>query len=142
MPFNSLGSYTPPAGATTAAPGDVIRSATWNAIFTDIASALTLLGEQLYGVTEVTTTPYVPLATDTLLLMNVAGPSVINLTLAASRLGYPLVIKDVSRVASTNNITINATGLDAIDGLLSITINADSGAYKIFPTTNNWLIMP
>lgn len=46
MPFNSAGVYTPAAGATTAAPGDVIRSATWNSIFTDISTALSTLGAQ------------------------------------------------------------------------------------------------
>jgi hypothetical protein len=39
------GVYTPPSGAENAFPGQVIASATWNAIFTDIANnGLTVVG--------------------------------------------------------------------------------------------------
>lgn len=37
--------YTPPDGAEDAVPGEVIRSATWNTIFTDLSSALTQVGQ-------------------------------------------------------------------------------------------------
>jgi hypothetical protein len=46
MPFSG-NTYTPPTGAENAAPGQVIQSAVWDAIFTDIASALTTLMTQL-----------------------------------------------------------------------------------------------
>lgn len=42
MPFSG-NTYTPPAGATNAAPGQVIQSSIWDAIFTDLATALTTL---------------------------------------------------------------------------------------------------
>jgi hypothetical protein len=48
MPFGSNGVYTPPTGAENATPGAVIRSATWNSIFTDIATALTQVGQQSF----------------------------------------------------------------------------------------------
>lgn len=41
MPFDASGVYTPASGATTAAAGDIIHSATWNNIHTDISNALT-----------------------------------------------------------------------------------------------------
>lgn len=41
----SDGIYTPPTGAEDAAPGQVIRSATWNTIFIDMAAALTDIGQ-------------------------------------------------------------------------------------------------
>lgn len=41
MPFDTTGVYTPVTGATTAAAGDIIHSATWNSIFTDLSTALT-----------------------------------------------------------------------------------------------------
>jgi hypothetical protein len=45
MPFNlSTGIYTPASGAESAAPGQVIRSLTWNSIFTDLSTALTQVG--------------------------------------------------------------------------------------------------
>lgn len=45
MPFNG-NQYVPPAGAESAAPGNVLQSAIWNSIFTDIAAALTQLATQ------------------------------------------------------------------------------------------------
>ncbi len=44
MPFLN-GVYTPPDGAEDAVPGEVIRSATWNTIFTDLSNALTQVGQ-------------------------------------------------------------------------------------------------
>lgn len=140
MPFNSSGVYTPPTGAENAVPGGLIQSAIWNSIFTDIASALTLLGAQLYNQTSVTTTPYVPVSTDSMLLVNDAGAVTINLPAASARNGYPLIIKDVSGAAQTNNITINRNGSDTIEGLISITINAAYGGYKLVPITGGWVL--
>lgn len=142
MPFDSSGTYTPPTGATTAAPGDVIRSSIWNSVFTDLSNALTLLGTQLYSTTPVTTTPYVPLSTDATLLVNVGGASVINLPSAASRDGYPVLVKDTSGAAATNNITINRDGTDTIDGLTNIKITSNYGAYWLQPITGGWIIRP
>jgi hypothetical protein len=142
MPFNSAGVYTPATGALTAAPGALIQSSIWNGINTDYTAVLTLLGQQLYGSTSVTTTPYVPVATDALLLVNDATPVTINLPTAASRSGYPLAIKDVSGAAQTNNITINRNGSDTIEGLTSIKITAAYGGWSLFPITGGWIIHP
>ncbi len=142
MPFNSAGLYTPAAGATTAAPGDIIRSAVWNAIFTDLSNALTLLGEQLYGATAVTGATYVPVAADALLMVNRAGVVAVNLPLASTRNGFPLAIKDISGAASTNNITINRNTTDTIEGLTSIVISADWGGYQLIPVSGGWIIRP
>ena len=45
MPFSG-NVYTPPPGAENAAPGQVVQSAVWNSIFTDIATALTAVMNQ------------------------------------------------------------------------------------------------
>jgi len=142
MPFASSGVYTPASGATTAAPGDVIRSSIWNAIFTDLSAALTLLGEQLYGTTSVTGATYAPVAADSLLLVNRAGVVAVNLPLASSRNGFPLSIKDISGAASSNTITINRDTTDTIEGLTSITITADWGGYHLIPVSGGWIIRP
>lgn len=142
MPFNAAGVYTPSAGATTAVPGDLIRSSTWNAIFTDLSSAITLLGQQLYGSTAVTVSPYVPLAADALLLVNKATAVAINLPTAASRNGYPLAVKDASGIAQTNNITITANGADRIEGQVSIVIDVAFGGFNLFPVSGGWVIKP
>lgn len=142
MPFNSAGVYTPASGATTAAPGDIIRSSIWNAIFTDLSDSLTLLGQQLYGTTTVAAASYVPLAADALLLVNNGGAVSIDLPLASARNGYPLAVKDISGAASTNNITINRNTTDTIEGLTSITINADWGGFYLIPVSGGWIIRP
>jgi hypothetical protein len=145
MGFNSSGVYTPPAGATTAAPGDLIKSATWDAIFTDISAALTLLGQQLYGSTAVNhaASPYTQLATDTLLLVDSSGGTVtINLLAASAASGYPIRIKDSQGSANTNNITIARNGSDTIEGLTSLTINEAFGGYFLYPVTGGWIISP
>lgn len=49
MPFNAItGVYTGVSGSTNATPGQVIRSATWDNINTDVATALTQLAAQYW----------------------------------------------------------------------------------------------
>jgi hypothetical protein len=50
MPFSG-NQYTPPAGALTAAPGQIVQSAVWDSIFADMAAAFTTL------MTQANTTP-------------------------------------------------------------------------------------
>lgn len=42
MPFTG-NTYVPPTGSENAAPGQVVQSAVWNAIFTDLALAITTM---------------------------------------------------------------------------------------------------
>lgn len=142
MPFNGAGVYTPATGATTAAPGDVIRSATWNSVFTDISDALTLLGQQLYGTTSVTVATYAPVASDALLLVNRGSAVAINLPASADRDGYPIAIKDVSGAANANNITLTPNGAELIEGLASLAISSAWGGYTLYPVTNGWILRP
>ena len=55
MPFAANGTYTPASGATTAFPGQVIASATWNSIHTDFSDALTDIGEAIPSLNNVGT---------------------------------------------------------------------------------------
>jgi hypothetical protein len=50
MALSNTGTYTPIAGAETAAPGQVVQSAVWNAINTDYAGALASAMMQQLGV--------------------------------------------------------------------------------------------
>jgi hypothetical protein len=98
--------------------------------------------------TLVTTTPYSPSVTDTLLFMAVGGPAVVNMPASSSRGGLPLVIKDVSGAADTNNITINRNGADTygFDGQGTYTIMAAYGGARFDPktvgATNGWALDP
>lgn len=50
MAFNqNTGVYTPASGALTAVPGQVVQSAVWDAIFTDMTSAFTTAVQALQG---------------------------------------------------------------------------------------------
>lgn len=114
----------------------------WNAIFTDISSALTLLGQQLYGTTTVTSTPYIPLDTDAFILVNKSSAVTIDLPTAASRDGYPLAIKDISGLANTNNITLTPNGAETIEGLTTLVINVSFGGYSLYPVASGWILKP
>ena len=51
MPYSGT-TYTPPTGATNATAGVVIRSATWNTIFTDLSTALTQVALNTFNLSK------------------------------------------------------------------------------------------
>lgn len=56
MPINPVtGVYTPPAAAENAFPGKVIASADWNAIFTDLSSAMTSVLQNATPISNIVT---------------------------------------------------------------------------------------
>ena len=84
---------------------------------------------------------------ETVLLINKVVPAAhnINLPNAASRLGVPIIIKDVAGNASGNIATIVPNGAERIDGLATLPINSDYGGFKLTPITvpaAGWYISP
>lgn len=149
MPFNlSTGVYTPPNGATNALPGQLIQSAIWDAIFTDISAALTQLGHLALAPVEtiVTLTPGTIATSDRNVYFNVATAAVTTLPDAATwktaNPGGVLFLKDISGAAATNNITINRAGANTIDGLTSFQIAVNYGWFylRVSPS-NNWMFV-
>ena len=58
---------------------------------------------------------------------------------SAVPLGIPIVFKDESGGAATNNITIARAGADTIDGATSKVINANYGTVRLYSNgTNAW----
>ena len=136
MPFNSLGVYTPPTGATNATPGTVIRSLTWNTIFSDIAVALTQSQRTITAAGAATVA-----ATDTNVLVNksAGAANTIALPAAATMLSPMVVIKDIKGDAATNPITINPNGSETIDGVNGpIYINNGFQDAVLTPTVGGW----
>lgn len=139
MPFATDGVYTPPTGAVSASPGALIQSSVWNAIFTDLSAALTLLGQQNFA-EPVTYTG----TTGTLL----AGPSIINasgafiatLPAAAANPSVWLFIKSVASqtITSASSNVIPLAGGAAGTALLSNT--AGKWAFLLSDGTD-WNIM-
>lgn len=82
--------------------------------------------------------PYTPLITDNIILVDTSGgPVTVALTLAAARLSLPLTIKDVNGHALTNNISVTRSGAETIDGLATYPINADYGGITLIPVAGS-----
>lgn len=120
MPFDlTTGIYTPPAGATTAAPGQIIASAVWNAIFSDIATALTELAQQIvqYNPRIISAPGDIAVAvTDRLILIGAAVGN-INLPASATKDGPVTIIGNAAGIFSANNSTLVPNGTEKINGL-------------------------
>lgn len=120
MPFNPVsGIYTPPNGAESAFPGQVIASATWNSIFTDIATALTQLGQQqiVYNPRIISTVGNVSVSVgDRIILINVNVPH-INLPPSATKTNPVTIIGNAAGIFSVSNSTLTPSGSEKIDGL-------------------------
>jgi hypothetical protein len=80
VPYSGSGIYTPPTGAENQVPGNVIRSATWNTIFVDLATALSGLGQgtQAVQATKLSGTAYASLPTATAGLVVYITDSTVN----------------------------------------------------------------
>lgn len=89
--------------------------------------------------------PYTVLPSDSLIFVDSSGgPVVINLQLAAARLGRPLSIKDVTGNAATagHNISIIPHGAETIESINPLLINAAYGGYQLYPATGKYVIAP
>ena len=63
----------------------------------------------------------------------VGAATVVNLPLSELRNGLPITVKDLKGDASTNAITLTATGGELIDGSATLAIVNDRGYVQIFP---------
>lgn len=64
-------------------------------------------------------------------------PPVANVFSTANKV-FMLTIKDEAGTANTNNITIDGSGTEAIDGNLTATINAAYGSIKLYTNGTAW----
>lgn len=82
--------------------------------------------------------PYAPLLTDSVLLVNTSvGPVTIQMPLSAARLGakgyVPLTVKDDTGNADANNISVLRSGAETIDGLTTYLIDSKFTAITFMP---------
>jgi hypothetical protein len=89
-------------------------------------------------VTQVTTPTYTALATDYFLCVDVAAP--VTITLPTGILGTVYVVKDCDGDADTNNITIQGTGGQLVDGSTA-TINSPYGSISLIFNGTEWSIV-
>lgn len=145
MPFDNTGLYTPPAGATSAVPGQTIASATWNSIFSDIATAMTQLArEQIIRTPRIITVAgdIAVAVADRIILI---GASVPNITLPASatKTCPVTIIGNAAGIFSANNSTLVPNGLETIDGLAANPVlTNDFQSITLLPlSSGGWRIM-
>lgn len=143
MPFNSGGVYTPPNGAENAFPGQVIASATWNSIHTDMSTALTSLGEQNY-----TNVPRVISSagnntvntTDAYIFIQANVPS-LTLPLSSSK-PFPVKIMGASAgIFGSDPMVILPTSPDTISGQGTLTLNANYQVATFYPLASGGYIV-
>ena len=146
MPFNtSTGVYTPPNGAENAFPGQVIASATWNAIFTDIATALTQLGQrQITFLPRIISAPVASITVavgDSIILIG-AAVTTIDLPASATKLNPVTIVGNASGIFSSNNSTLIPNGTEKIDGLSTLTMTQDYQSITLLPlAAGGWLVV-
>lgn len=109
---------------------------------TNVQEALEVVAAGAVGASAVVTagmSPYTPPAKITDLLVDTTGGAVtVTLPLAGSRSGLGLLIKDVSGNAGVNNITINPTVPETVDGLSTIVISNPYGFFRASPKTGGY----
>lgn len=109
---------------------------------TNVQEAIKVVAAAAVGASIVVTSgmsPYTPPATITDLLVDTTGGAVtITLPLAAARGGLGLLIKDVAGNAAVNNITINPTAPETVDGLSTIVISNPYGFFRASPKTGGY----
>ncbi len=142
MPYDNTGTFSPVLGAENAVPGKIIASATWNAIFTDIALALTQLGQgQLVNIPRkiVASGDITVGNTDNLILIQ-ASVANINLPLAANKTSPVTIIGNATGIFGSHPSSVKPNGTETIDGVnLPTVLNQNYGSITLFPVTGGWV---
>lgn len=128
MGYGNTGIYTPPTGAESAVPGAVIKSSTWNSIFTDLSAALTQVAQQAFTSALVTLgniNSYTLASSDCALLVSNASPTV--LTLPPVTAGRWLRIKTVN--GAVNSASVNISSLTGSN--TSVIVGSGVGKYAV-----------
>lgn len=88
---------------------------------------------------KITTTPYNIVTANTTLFINVAGPASVVLPVGAGGdVGRSYYIKDYSGLATTNPITITASGGRKIDGVSFAMLNGGYSHIQVVSDGSNW----
>lgn len=144
MPFNpSTGVFTPPNGAENAFPGQVIASATWNAVFTDISNALTQLGQQqiVFNPRIIGSPGNITVGVnDRIILIEASVPSII-LPAAATKVNPVTIIGGGSTIFGSNTAILIPSGGELISGLSRTTLVSNYQSITLLPlAAGGWLM--
>lgn len=99
-------------------------------------------GRSNYTSINFAASPYTALLTDNIIGVDTSGgPITVDLPAAATAgLGKLYIIKDEAGNAAANNITIDPSGLELIDGGLTFPIAVNDGAAAIYCTSSAWFV--
>jgi hypothetical protein len=86
----------------------------------------------------VSSSPYLVKTTEVIINVNTSAVRTITLPTAVGNSGKFYVIKDVTGLAGTNNITINTSGGQTIDGASSLVIGTNYGSVQVFSDGTNY----
>lgn len=137
----TTGIYTPPTGATNATPGTVIRSATWNTVFGDIAAALTQLGQQSFTSTVVTKTGnYTVASTDSAVIFNASATATVVMPTPSTNTGRWLRFKTIAAQSVISSATVVAPLTSATPGTTILAGTAGKWA-ALQSDGTNWVII-
>jgi hypothetical protein len=141
-PLDSPEFVNAPTAPTPATDDTSRRLATMEAVHAVVAASRLTVAPTLIGIAQ---SPYTVLSSDTVIFVDSSGgPVVINLQPAADRAALddpPLAIKDVA-TAAINNIRINPNGVETVEGLPYLPINANYGGFKLYPANGKYVILP
>jgi hypothetical protein len=128
MPYSADGVYTPPTGAENASPSQIIRSATWNTIFTDLSSALSTVGNGaawLNSPTTITSGPYTVLPTDVVVLVK-GAVGTIALPLSSTKTpGLTYIMGAASTVFGSASAVVVPTSPETVNGAATLTLSSN-----------------
>lgn len=151
LDYSSLSAQTPPAGDYAVSYMLVWDSQTGVYSLVSIATLAAIGGGGGGGgganvyTTVIAAGTYVALTTDTYILINRTVPAAggVRLPASASKVGFPIVVKDIAGDGATHNTSVTFTGGETCDGQATITINSNYGGYRFAPLpAGGWTISP
>lgn len=137
MPFSAGGVYTPPAGATSAAAGDIIRSATWNSIHSDLSTAINILS---WGTRRTVNTGSFSVNVGDAFVIITASAPVVTLPLASTKTCPVLIVGGAAGIFSGANSVVTPTAPDTISGLATVTLTTDFQIIELIPMSSGGYI--
>jgi hypothetical protein len=141
MPYAASGGiYTGPTGSTGTLPGQVIRSATWNTINSDYATALTTVGQQLWNGPVTITGNYTVATTIATIIANAAGTATLTLPSAATVSGHRLNVKTVAAQAVVS-ASSNVVGQASLTQGTAILVGTAGKWAQLQSDGTNWVIV-
>src|SRR5882672_3089659 len=133
MPFSGTGVYTPAAGALTAAPGGIIKSSVWNAIFTDMTAAFTQVAQSRFLLNTLTAAASATLGDTTSLTATFKDYEIVfeNLIAATTTVNLEFQVHSGGAFQATTYLS-STFGTNATTTILS---NAATTYIPLTPTT-------